>query len=333
MSNTTIDTSKYVFITAMLRARETNMVTREKLERMLAEPDFAGACRIAMECGYPDMSGMNIRGVEDTLSERRHNEFNDVEAVVPDKALVDLFRLKFDYHSAKALVKSDGQAKHLVTYDGRGEASTLVKYFMTKDMAMLPAPLAESIHESKTMLARTGNPCLADSILDHAYFQEMSATAAATGLPFAMDYVRLLIDASNLRTLIRSKMASKRLEVMSQNLMEGGSIPKSAVAESATAGNDVILQLFTAAGLGEAAEKGIQIHTGGGSMTEFEKAVDNAVNDFLSNAERIGFGPAAVISYLAAVENEVMSLRIVLTGKLMGIPADTLRERLRESYV
>ena len=71
----------------------------------------------------------------------------------------------------------------------------------------------------------------------------------------------------------------------------------------------------------------------GGSMTEFELALDNVVNEYLSDAERIGFGPAAVISYMAAVENEVMTLRIILTGKLMGIKPEQLRERLRESYV
>ena len=68
-------------------------------------------------------------------------------------------------------------------------------------------------------------------------------------------------------------------------------------------------------------------------MTEFELALDNAVNDYLADAVRIGFGPAAVISYLAAVENEVMALRIILTGRLMGINTESLRGRLRESYV
>ena len=71
----------------------------------------------------------------------------------------------------------------------------------------------------------------------------------------------------------------------------------------------------------------------GGSMTEFELSLDNTINDYLSDAVRLGFGPAAVISYLAAVENEVMTLRIILTGRLMGISQEALRGRLRDSYV
>jgi carbamoylphosphate synthase large subunit len=37
-------------------------------------------------------------------------------------------------------------------------------------------------------------------------------------------------------------------------------------------------------------------------------------------------------AYLAAMENEVTSLRMILTGRLAGLPSDTIRERLRECY-
>ena len=327
----TIKDTDYLCITAMLRARETNMVTRDKLERMLEEPDFAGACRIAAECGYPDMSGMRIREVEDTLSEHRHQEFEDVASMVPDVALLDLFRLKFDYHSAKALVKSNGVAKHLITYDGRGEASTILKYYMQQDVSMLPLPLGEAIKDSRSMLSRTGNPCLADNILDHAYYGELIDIAESTGLPFAVGYARLVVDTANLRTLIRARAAGKRPEIIHELLFEGGTVLRESLIEF-TEATDALVQLFAPAGLETAAQKGVEVLSGG-SMTDFERECDNAINAYLSDAERIGFGPEVVIAYLAAVENEVMSLRIVLTGKLMGIAPEILRERLRESYV
>jgi len=327
----TIENTDYLCITAMLRARETNMLTRGKLERMLEEPDFAGACRIAVECGYPDMSGMRIREVEDVLSEHRHREFADVASMIPDIALLDLFRLKYDYHSAKALVKSNGVAKHLITYDGRGEAGTILKYYMQQDVSMLPLPLGEAIRESRSMLSRTGNPCLADNILDHAYYGELLEIAESTGLPFAVNYARLVIDTANLRTLIRARAAGKRPEIIGELLFEGGSVLRESLEEHLEA-TDALVQLFTPAGLEAAAQKGVEVLEGG-SMTDFERECDNAVNAYLSDAERVGFGPEAVIAYLAAVENEVTSLRVVLTGKLTGIAPDILRERLRESYV
>ena len=107
------ESTNYLFLTAMLRAREAGMMGREKLERMLSAPGFAEACAVAAECGYPDMSGMSIREVEDCLATHRREEIEDIALIVPDRELVDLFRLKYDYHSAKVMVKSDGVSKQL----------------------------------------------------------------------------------------------------------------------------------------------------------------------------------------------------------------------------
>ena len=70
-----------------------------------------------------------------------------------------------------------------------------------------------------------------------------------------------------------------------------------------------------------------------GSMTQFEKEADNAVRDYVLQSNFISFGQEVLIEYLSALENEITSLRIILTGKRMGIPEAKLRERLRESYV
>lgn len=325
------DNTKYLFLTAMLRAREAAMLTPEKVERLLTSPGFAEACAVAADCGYPDMSGMSIRQVEDTLAAHRREEIEDVAHIVPDHELVDLFRLKYDYHSAKVMIKSDGVSKQLLSFEGRVEAAEFLKAFAKNELIMLPQTLAEAIVDAKSMLARTGNPCLADLILDRAYFAEMAELAGRMELPFAENYVRLLIDSTNLKVLIRSRIAGKRPEIVGELLFEGGSILKEAIVESAE-NDDEIVRLFASAGLGEAAEKGLAVLSGG-SMTVFELCLDNTINDYLSDAVRIGFGPAVVISYLAAVENEVMTLRIILTGRLMGISQEALRGRLRDSYV
>ncbi len=326
-----IENTKYLFLTAMLRARETAMLTSEKVERMLSAPGFDEVCTAASDCGYPDMKGMTVRQIEDALAAHRREELEDIANIVPDRELVDLFRLKYDYHSAKAMIKSDGAKKELLSFEGRVEAAEFLKAFAKNELVMLPVSLAEAIADAKSMLARTGNPCLADLILDRAYYAEMLETAEATGESFIVNYVRLLIDSVNLKVLIRSKMAGKRPEIMHELLFEGGSLLKESIAEAADA-DDQIISMFTSAGLGQAAEKGLAVLSGG-SMTEFELCLDNTINEYLSDAVRIGFGPAAVISYLAAVENEVMTMRIILTGRLMGISQEALRGRLRDSYV
>lgn len=53
---------------------------------------------------------------------------------------------------------------------------------------------------------------------------------------------------------------------------------------------------------------------------------------YLTGARLVAYGEAPVIAYLAAVEGEVTALRMILTGLLAGLPAETIRERLRDLY-
>ena len=68
-------------------------------------------------------------------------------------------------------------------------------------------------------------------------------------------------------------------------------------------------------------------------MTEFERECDNAVNRYMTGAHLKSFGPEQVVGYLTAEEGNTMAVRMVLTGLLVGIDPERLKERLRESYV
>lgn len=48
---------------------------------------------------------------------------------------------------------------------------------------------------------------------------------------------------------------------------------------------------------------------------------------------RVPFGVEVALGYLAAKEAEWTAVRTVLSGRMAGVPAEALRERLREQYV
>jgi V/A-type H+-transporting ATPase subunit C len=101
---------------------------------------------------------------------------------------------------------------------------------------------------------------------------------------------------------------------------------------SAVSSGGSLEELYATSVLHEAAEAGTAAVNGGG-LTRFEKLVDDAVNAYVGGAKYTAFGEAPVIGYLAAKDTEFTAVRIIMTGRLAGLPADTIRERLRESYV
>ena len=89
----------YLFLSAMLRARESKMLKRSKAEAMLDASSFGEAARMVSDCGYKDMSAMNAKEIEQALNEHRAEEFAELGRMAPNESVVELFRTKYDYHN------------------------------------------------------------------------------------------------------------------------------------------------------------------------------------------------------------------------------------------
>jgi len=83
--------------------------------------------------------------------------------------------------------------------------------------------------------------------------------------------------------------------------------------------------------LAPAAEAGEQALSEGGGLGRAERLCDRALQDYLGDAALIAFGEQPVISYICAVEKEIRTVRTVLAGRLAGMTAEQIRERLREN--
>ena len=183
----------YLALTAMLRAREAKMLDRDRMDRMLNASSYADAAKLLVDCKYEDMSGLDSKMLDAVLNARKEGIFEEVYRMSPEKELVDVFRLKYDYHNAKVIVKAAGAGiggDHLLSDVGRVSADTIAKAYAEDHYSPLPAALGKAVKEAKLMLAKSGNPQLAEFILDRAYFEEMTAIAVGQGSAFLQGYVK-----------------------------------------------------------------------------------------------------------------------------------------------
>ena len=320
----------YLCLSAMLRARETRMLTADRAARMLEASGFEESVKLLADCGYEDLSGLNAAGIDAALSERRAAILSELENLVPDKALVELFRLKYDYHNAKAVLKGEAMGVdplRLMSSSGRVAPEKLKAAFDEERVSDLPPVLGAAMVEAGSTLARTANPQLADFELDRACFDEMKAIAAELDNPFLAGYVKLLVDAANLKSAVRTARMRKSADFLSSVLIKGGAD----VDRIAAADGDGLAAIFAHTPLEKAAAAGAEA-IAGGSMTVFELLCDNAVNDYLRSAKLVSYGPEVVAAYVAAVETEITAVRMILTGSLAGVDAETIKERLRDLY-
>lgn len=306
------------------------MLSTERAARLLESASVEECVKMLTDCGYEDMAGMSAGEIDRTLSAHRASLFSELESLVPDRELVELFRLKYDYHNAKAVIKGEAVGQdpdRILSRSGRVAPDVLKRAYDDEHTSDLPSVLGKAMAEAGSTLARTANPQLADLDLDKACFAEMSAIAEKLDNGFISAYVRLLIDTANLKSAVRTARMHKSPEFLSGVLIRGGTDP----ARIAAADGDNLAALFAAGPLEKAAALGAEAMEGG-SMTAFELACDNAVNAFVRSVKLVPFGPEVVVAYLAAAENEITAVRMILTGLLSGVPAGTIKERLRDLY-
>ena len=322
----------FLFLTSMLRARETYMLSKEKIDRMLDARDFEDAAKQLVDCGYSDMSGMDAVGIEGVLQKHRSDLYYELSSYVNTRELIDLFRMKYDYHNVKVLVKAAGigaRASAMLSDSGRIAADELEEAFTTGERSDLPPSVAGAMGSAASILSRTGNPQLSDIEVDKAYFGELLSLATNLKNDFIIDYVKLLIDSANLRILVRSVRTRRDANFLGLALIPGGTV---GVGQLEDCFENASLAVFSGGALETAAKLGEESMKGG-TQTQFELACDNAALKHFDGTVFISFGPAPVFAYLAKQEWEITTARMILTGKLTDISADVIRERLRECHV
>lgn len=324
----------YLSISTRVRAMENRLFGRERRERMIDARTDEEALKILAECGYAEPEDLSVPALNRVLTRARADLFADLRSAVPQPALVEVFQIKYDYHNLKVLVKAEAlgeEAAWLLMAGGRYDPGALADAYRRGALGDYPEALRRAAEGARETLNASGDPQAADLILDRACYEEMTAAAKASGSAFLQGYVRLAVDAANLRTAVRCQRMGAGGEVLAGSLLPGGNVEPRAIAVSR---GGELSRRFAGTPLEKAAELGAGLAApGAGNLTGFEKCCDDALNGYLSQAKRVAFGEAPVVAYLCAREAEATAIRTILAGRKAGLSGDAIRERMRESYV
>lgn len=323
----------YLTISARVHAMENRLLNAERMDRMIDAKELGDAAKVLTECGYDDLPEVTAAGLEEMLARTQAELFQDLGGAVGNPALLDVFRCKYDYHNAKVLVKAEAlgvEQDRLLMRGGRYAPEKLAEDYRREDLRGCSDVFRRGVARARETLGATGDPQLADFILDRAYFEELADLAKKADSKFLEGYVALSIDVANLRSAVRASRLNKGTEFLNQVLVAGGNVP---VRTIATARGDELGGLFRTSSLAEAAAAGAALSApGSGALTEFERLCDDAVMDYLGAGRRVAFGEQPIIGYLYAREAEITAIRTIMSGRMAGLDGDTIRQRLRRTY-
>ncbi len=321
-----IKDTDYLYATMRVRANEKNLLTERDISRMCDAKTASEAAKILSDAGYGDIAGGSFSEVSDAIVQMREKTGKLIDEICENRAIFDVFALKYDFHNIKTVIKaslSGIDAERLLSNSGTVSKEDIVSAYQTGDVSALPEKMGEALREARDILSRTGDACLADITLDRAYFEMLADTAQSSGSEFLRGYVALLADIANLRTAVRAARQGRDDDILRRALVPGGKLRTDALLVHDFTGACASSLLRTAAELGEIAANN------GGTLLEFERALDLAGIEYMKAARYVAFDERPIIAYIAAREAEEMTVRIIMAGKAEGLSADEIKRRLR----
>ena len=328
------------FIQGVTRTRvlENKLLSRVKIERMVDAKDIDEVFKVLVETEYSNAVASITRGedYEKILSQELQRVYKLMREISKHGVVVDLMALKYDYHNLKVLIKEKELGKDLSELYiplGTIDFAKLKASFLAGSIRDLEPEFKEALTTVENDFEATKDPQRIDFIIDKYYFEHLYKMAKETNIELFINYVKDLIDFTNIKTTIRLKRQGKDIKFLEEVLLPNGNIDESAILLALNDSIDIIISKFKNYRISPELKKGLESYQATNRMSDLEKYMDNYLMGINKSSKYVTFGPEPIFSYIVAKETEIKTLRIIMVSKLNKISPDAIRERVRELYV
>lgn len=328
--------TEFLYASALLRAKEGQGIARERFERMADAQSLEEICRLLGECGVvPVTDGEGGRfDLDRTLAAVWQDAAALVRRLSPVEGLFDYLLYPYDANDLKACLKTaaagEGEPEGMLFSCGTVPAADVRNAVKTKDFSAFPPAMKKAAETAAEDFARTGDPQSVDIPVDRACFADMLASTERE--PFLHSLIRLRIDLYHIRCAARTIRMGEALPApetyLKRFFVSGGNIPTGELAEAVGGGLPALAEVLSRHG-----ERALASAVENGTPETLERACDDRLTAELKKTKYQPFGAAVLAAYAGAAETAAKNIRIVCTMKASGLPADLIRERLRDCYV
>lgn len=320
--------TQYTYAVARIRALEVSLFSASTIEQLIACKDDEAALRFLVEHGW---GGADVPMEADAiLSREREKIWETIREMHVDMDVFDVLSYSNWFHNLKAAVKEvcTGKSGANIYYEGTPiSGEEMVRIVKEKDFQALPQNMQKAAEEAVETLLHSGDGQLCDVIIDRATMEAILEAGKASKDEIIRDYAESTVAVANIKIAVRASKTAKSLEFMRRAMTPCGSLNVEALAHAALAGMDSIIEYLSGNGYAEAAEALKD------SPSAFERWCDNRIIQTIKPQKTNPFSVGPLVAYVIARENEIKTVRIILTCKQNGLSEDSIRERVREMYV
>ena len=318
----------YVYAVARIRVKEKFLLSDMDINQLAGMQDDHAVLAYLEDKGWGDAASAGDPDAVLAAEERKTLDL--MRELKIDPAVFELLSLPNLYHNLKTGIKeictSDDNAQAFYPDDNYGYEN-MIRILSDKDFKALPEHMRDAAERAYEVMLQTRDGQKCDVIIDRACLDTMKAAGRKSKNALLRDYVESTVAVTDIKVAVRALRTGKNMAFLKEALAPCDSLDVRALAIAASENEEALLSYLETHGFREAAEALRE------SPSAFERWCDNRLIATIrpQKTNSVSMGP--IIAYYLARQNEVKTVRIILTAKANGFSEEATRERVREMYV
>jgi V/A-type H+-transporting ATPase subunit C len=319
--------NQYTYAVARIRSKELQLLTRSDLEQLMNLKNEKECLRYLSDKGWGRAGDENA---DQMIAAEREKTWEIMRELVEDMSIFNTFLYANDFHNVKAAIKqlyTNSDLGELYSSNGTLKPEIIYQAVKTHDWSLLPEHMRSSAEEAYEVQMHTGDSQLCDIILDKAALETIYQKGREAGNELLAQYAELKVASADINIAIRSIRTGKDRTFLERALAKCGSLDIKELTDAALEGEEQVYNYLLTTVYADAVPALRE------SFSAFERWCDNLIIRLIRPQKYNPFTVSPLAAYILARENEIKTVRILLSGKRNEISDEAIRERLREMYV
>ena len=319
--------NEYTYAVARVRALEISLISNADVEKLIACQNAEQCMQLLAEKGWG--SG-DTKNAEDMLRCEEERIWETVKELSVDMEKFDVLSYSKLFHNLKAAIKASlthAKVPRIFYDDVSIPGGEMLEIINEKKFDRLPANMQAAAKEAFDIFLRTKDGQLCDIIIDKAALDAIYAKGEEANEDIIKQYAESIVAVADIKIAVRGQKTSKSAEFMRRAMADCESVSADKLISAALVGIDAICDYLSGTEYADGAQA---LAT---SPYAFERWCDNRIIKAISPQKYESFTIGPVIAYVIARQNEIKTVRNILSGKQNGLSEDSIRERVREMYV
>lgn len=319
------------FANARIKALEKNLLTKERITRLLDCSELSDALRILSEVNYGGGILLDNPLLFDILLKEEEKRVTSlVISLMPDGYGFESFLIKNDYHNAKVYYKgrfSKGANENALKPTGViDKLDTLISAKVYKS---LPDGMREAL-EYLDNLSESGEitPRTIDLALDKGYFKDVFAILKRSKNSVIHDYFINLVDYTNILSTERIRKIGGNESELELSYIYGGTLSLKELKEVLNRSVNENAEVYRFSDY----SKIFSLVSKDSSLVSLERFIDNESISLFKRDKTDMFSPSPIAGFYIGKLIELKDVRLILVCLSNGVDKKEIKRRLRETY-